>query len=64
MNQKEIVMTFNEDGSVEMEGKGFIGTECDKAMKDYEQALGKQTKRTNKPEYVRQAVNQQTRVKA
>lgn len=37
----ELILTFNEDGSVTKETKGFIGTECVKKTKFLEDALGK-----------------------
>ena len=48
---KEIVIEITPDGKATVEGKNFKGLECDKAMKEFEEALGKQTGRTNKLEY-------------
>ena len=38
-------------GDVVMEGVGFKGKACDKAMAALEKAIGTTAKRTNKPEY-------------
>jgi len=48
---KEIVITFNKDGTIESEGNGFKGPECDKFMAEFEKALGKETKRVKKPDW-------------
>jgi hypothetical protein len=48
---KSITIDFAEDGSIKMEGSGFKGIECDKAMEKLEQSLGTKESRTNKPEY-------------
>ena len=48
---KTITIDFNADGTIEMEGKGFVGMECDKAMGHFEKALGSVKARKNKPEY-------------
>ena len=52
----EIILDFASDGEVHMEGKGFQGKSCDKAMAVFEQALGVLTERQNKPEYFRAEV--------
>jgi len=46
-----IEITIYEDGRIEMDGKGFKGKACEKAMKPLEEALGKVTRHTKKPEY-------------
>lgn len=51
-----IEIIFNPDGTVTMEGHGMKGTECDVAMKEYEDALGVVTDRKNKPEYHQRTV--------
>lgn len=48
---KEIEIRVGADGSIEVEGHGFKGVECDKALAAIEEALGVAEKRTNKPEY-------------
>jgi len=57
---KQIKITVNEDGSVEMEGQGFVGPQCEKFMKVYEEALGGAVKdRKKKPEYFRRETKTQ-----
>ena len=53
---KQITIDFLEDGSIKMDGQGFRGVECDRAMAEIEKSLGTQTSRKNKPEYLAQAV--------
>ncbi len=53
---KEIIIEFDEDGDIQIEGKGFEGRECDKEMKFIEE-LGDVKERKNKPEYYRKAKN-------
>jgi hypothetical protein len=48
---KEIILDFDPEGEVKIEGKGFQGKECDKDMEFLEKALGVETGRQNKPEY-------------
>ena len=48
---KSITVDFAEDGSIKIEGHGFKGVECDKAMAEIEKSLGTQTSRKNKAEY-------------
>ena len=48
---REIIVTIDNDGNVRMEGAGFKGTACDKAMAEIERAIGIETHRVNKPEY-------------
>jgi hypothetical protein len=47
----QIKVIIDADGNVIMEGIGFKGTACDKAMSALEAAIGIQTSRVNKPEY-------------
>lgn len=51
---KTIEVTISETGEVHINAVGFHGTACDKACAEIERALGKVTKRTNKPEYQQQ----------
>lgn len=52
---KQIIFRIK-DGQVQMEGKGFTGGECEKAIQEYEDLLGgKVTGRKRKPEYHRKA---------
>lgn len=48
---KQVIITVNPDGTVKVDGKGFVGAECDKAMKAFEDALGQETSRKKKPEW-------------
>jgi len=61
---QEIVIDFEADGEVHLEGKGFQGKTCDAAMGHFEQALGVVKERKNKPEYFRAEVKGDARVKA
>jgi hypothetical protein len=47
----QIIVDIDPNGNVTMEGIGFKGTACDKAMAEIEKAVGIQSKRVNKPEY-------------
>lgn len=51
MSAKSIEVEFFPDGTTTINGKGFVGAECDIAMKEIEEVLGKQVSRTNKAEY-------------
>lgn len=55
MTGKQITIDFLPDGSIEMDGQGFKGVECDKAMAVFEKALGVVKTRKNKPEYQQRA---------
>lgn len=48
---KQIKVTVNEDGSLEIEAVGYKGNACEKATAALEKALGVAGKRTKKPEY-------------
>jgi len=48
---KSIVIEFDENGDCSIEGQGFVGPECDNALREIETALGQATNRTTKPEY-------------
>lgn len=48
---KEIILEFDQQGEVKLEGKGFQGKTCDKEMQFLEETLGVKTGRKNKPEY-------------
>jgi len=50
---KSIVIDFDESGDCSIEGEGFVGPECDKALREIETALGQTTNRTKKPEYAK-----------
>jgi len=48
---KEIIIEIDESGNCSLDGKGFVGPECEKAMAEIESALGKVTNKTRKAEY-------------
>jgi hypothetical protein len=48
---KTIVIEFDENGDCSIEGEGFAGSACDKALSEIENALGRTTRRTKKPEF-------------
>lgn len=48
---KEIILTFDWDGTVKKETKGFTGNECVSKTKFIEEALGKSSNRRKKSEY-------------
>jgi hypothetical protein len=52
----QIVITFDKEGEMEVEGHGFVGKACEKASKFIESLLGKVMKRTKKPEAYKQGV--------
>ena len=53
---KTITVTVSPKGEVEIEGSGFKGQACDKAMAEIEQALGLTKARKNKGEYYQKDV--------
>ena len=61
MAAKQIKIEIDKDGNCKAEGIGFVGTDCDKAMREIDQALGTRTSTTRKPEYARIAPPQQSR---
>lgn len=51
--EREVILTFNQDGTIEKSVVGFEGKDCD-VTKFIEEALGAtDQKRQNKPEYLR-----------
>jgi len=60
----EIVIDFDLNGEVHMEGKGYQGKACDTAMGHFEQSLGVVRDRKNKPDYFRAGVKDHGTVKA
>lgn len=67
MNQKEkeVVLTFNFDGTVEKEAIGFEGKGCKEVTDFIEKALkAKNEKFRAKPEYLRQETKQTNRLHA
>jgi hypothetical protein len=61
--QRMIVATFEEDGSVHIEGFHFTGKACNAAMAPYEQALGITGEKVAKPE-MRQVSKERDRATA
>jgi len=59
----QIVITFDKEGEMEVEGHGFIGKACEKASKFIEKLLGKVMKRTKKADAYKQGVETLTNVK-
>ena len=59
----KIILDFDTEGEVKLEGKGFQGKACDKEMAFLKKALGVETGRQNKPEYY-QAVATNARQRA
>lgn len=47
----EIILTFNWDGTIKKETKGFVGKECVNKTKFLEDALGTASDRRYKAEY-------------
>ncbi len=61
--KRTIEVTIDQGGNIQIEGIGFQGSDCEKATKFLEEALGTVTKRVKKPEYYqrsRSAVQQRT----
>jgi hypothetical protein len=65
MSEKEIVITVSEDGhEAEIEGVGFEGSECEEALKPFEEAFGAdRSKAKKKPEYYRTPAKERERAK-
>ena len=59
MNKKQIVIEIDENGNCSIEGKGFIGTECEKSMREIEAQLGSRVSASHKPEYRQRSKVQQ-----
>ena len=53
---KHIVISYNPDGSVEVEAQGFSGTECLEGTATYEKALGLKSSNSTKKEGVKHGV--------
>jgi hypothetical protein len=53
----EIILEFDEQGEIKMEGVGFSGSTCLKEMQFLKDALGTETKLTKKPEFFKTEVN-------
>jgi hypothetical protein len=59
----EIILTFNTDGTIKKETKGFIGKTCVSDTKFIEEALGETSDRQYKSEYYDEQVEEQVRVR-
>ena len=57
---KKIVVEINEDGDCSIEGHGFHGPDCDRAIREIEAALGTRTSTRCKPEYSERQGNRLT----
>lgn len=60
---KYVEFTIHEDGTWESDAVGFEGRACQDFAEPLEQALGKTTSRTPKPEMRRAVVRSQTKVR-
>lgn len=58
----EIILTFNPDGTIKKETKGFVGKTCVSVTKFIEEALGEASDRQYKSEYYDEHVEEQVRV--
>ena len=56
---EEVTFTFNDDGTFELETKGYAGASCRQATKDVEKALGKKTSDTPTAEMSKPVKSQQ-----
>lgn len=56
---KTITIIIGPDGTPTVEGGGMVGKECDQLLKPFEDAFGKVTERTDKPEYHQTPVTKQ-----
>lgn len=59
MKAKQVTVTVLPDGSVEIEGHGFVGPDCEKYLKVFEDALGVVKERKKKPEWNQKQVRTQ-----
>ena len=55
MQKKQVVIEIDANGDCSIEGIGFIGTECEKSIREIEQQLGRRTSASHKPEYRQRA---------
>lgn len=60
---QEIVIDIDPSGDVKVEGKGFVGSECQALTKAIEEALGDVTKTELKPEFRQTKSRARTAVK-
>ena len=65
MQRKEVEIVINNDGTVEMDQKGWEGKSCDGAINDLVKALGKVTDKKKKKEYFKKVkINAKQNIKA
>ena len=63
MNKPTIEILVSPSGEISVEGHGFQGTDCEKATRFLEEALGRAAHRRRKPEYyAKQTAKRQQRV--
>ncbi len=55
--REHIVITFDKEGDMEVEGHGFVGKACEKATKFIESLLGKTKSRKKKADAYKQGVS-------
>ncbi len=55
-----IELHFRRDGTVQIDAIGYKGLDCEKATRAFEEALGRVTRRTLKPEHHVQQKQTQT----
>ena len=53
MQRPEIQIVIDAEGNCTAEGIGFIGSDCSRALRQIDEALGVRTGVRRKPEYVR-----------
>lgn len=51
MSKKSIIIDFDENGNPNIDGQGFVGTECSKFLSEIQVVLGEQINKIQKPEY-------------
>ena len=56
---KTIEVVIGPDGSLKIDAVGFHGTDCQRATEFLEQALGRVSGKSKKPEHYRRALTQQ-----
>jgi hypothetical protein len=57
---KQITVTIDTDGSCQIDGSNFVGTECERFIKEVETTLGTREQARYKPEFRTRQVNKQT----
>jgi len=57
MAKKEITIIINDDGTIEIDQKGWKGKDCHGSIQDLINALGKKIKTTKKKEWNKKSVD-------